>query len=412
MKNLLYIDMAYTAQAMRLRQQGFWEARNSGGYFDRVWALHPIADRVVPGMQRTEIHRLAAGQIQIEGQSAACRLPGALAPLNFWLSQRALFNRLRRYFSKRGTSLVYATDALYGGLFAYFMARRLRCPLIIAVWGNWDDQWNATRTLAMPRLIPSKRIQDMIIRFVLRRADRVVVGNRNNFDYVAAHGAYPERISIVSTSKFLFADHFSDPVKRRSDRSILAELGLPLDARPLIHVGRLVPEKLPDQALDAMISAAHQDRSIYGLFAGDGALREKMQAHIDAEGLTDRIRLLGALSQSDLARLLPHCTVISPLTGMALIEAGLAGAPIVAYAHEWQTEFIDDGRNGYLVPPGDTHAMADKAIALLRDAETANVFSEAIRDHAMKIADRDLIYAAEREMYDEVIARFSAGARS
>ena len=301
-------------------------------------------------MAKTEIHRLSSRQVQIQGRALACRLPRLLAPVDFWLSQRRLFQSLCEFLSHRDVSVVYTTDASYSGLFGCFIARRLRCPLIVAVWGNWDEAWHKSRALAMPRLIPSKRIQDLIINFVLKRADHVVVGNQDNLEYVVAHGAQRSRTSVVSTSKFLFTDHFNDPGKRRTDTSILTESGLPEHAKPLIYVGRLVSEKFPDDALDAIIRVVRQDSTIYGLLAGDGNRRSVLQARIDDEGLAERVRLLGAISQSQLVRLLPHCIVISPLTGMALIEAGLAGAPIVAYDHEWHAEFIDDGRSGSWYP--------------------------------------------------------------
>ncbi|MFL6861734.1 MAG: glycosyltransferase family 4 protein [Allosphingosinicella sp.] len=412
MKSVLYIDMAYTVQAMRRRQQGFWEARHSGDYFGRVWGLHPIADRAEPDVRSVEVHRLSRRQMEIQGVALACGLPKPLAPLDFLLTQRALFKALADRLRRRGASLVYATDAVYGGLFGYWMARRLKRPLIVAVYGNWDELWSSARCLAMPRLVPSKRIQDAIIRFVLRRADHVVVGNRNNFDYVLAHGAVAGRTSIISTSKFLFAGHLADADARRQDRSVLVELGLPVDARPLICVGRLVEEKLPDQALEAMIRAAREDPRVWGLLAGEGPMRDGLQARIDASGLSDRIKLTGAISQELLARLLPHCVVLSPLTGMALLEAGLAGAPIVAYALEWQAEFIDDGRTGFLVPPGDAAAMGERALRIVRDPGLSHSLSTAVRAHAMRIADREAIFAAERAMYDGVIARHRAAERA
>lgn len=403
--------MAYTAQSMRRRQQGFWDARECGGYFDRVVALHPIADRAVEGMVSNEVHRLSARQIQIQGRAMACELPKFLAPLNFWLSQRALFHRLYHHFADRGVSVIYATDPVYGGLFGHRLARKLKRPLVVAVWGNWDEQWANTRTLAMPRLVPSKRLQDAIIRYVLRSADHVVVGNNNNLNYVLDHGAHVDRASVVSTSKFLFAGHFSDPDGRRKDAGVLQELGLPPGAKPLICVGRLVSEKLPDQALDVLIKAARLDGSVYGLMAGEGPLRAALENRISAEGLGSRVKLVGALSQHTLARLLPHCIVISPLTGMALIEAGLAGSPIVAYDHEWQAEFIEHGRTGFLVPFGDTDAMAERSLQLFRDADLAASFSRAIRIHAVSVADRDAIFASEQAMFDRVIERYEAEKR-
>jgi glycosyltransferase involved in cell wall biosynthesis len=168
-------------------------------------------------------------------------------------------------------------------------------------------------------------------------------------------------------------------------------------------VGRLVEEKHPDDALKAMIKVARQEQNVVGLLVGEGNMRPQLERTIAQAGLSDRIKLLGNIDQVSLSNLLPHTIVLSPLTGMALLEAGLAGAPIVAYERDWQTEFIEDKVNGYLVHAQDWNAMADKALELIRDPATAKRFSDAIRRRAMNIADRKRILDQERSIYDRVI---------
>ncbi len=50
-----------------------------------------------------------------------------------------------------------------------------------------------------------------------------------------------------------------------------------------------------------------------------------------------------------------------------LVEAALTGVPIVASNVDGVPEITQDGENGFLVAPGETNAMADRIVYLLRD---------------------------------------------
>ncbi len=64
--------------------------------------------------------------------------------------------------------------------------------------------------------------------------------------------------------------------------------------------------------------------------AGDGELREELTALAKALGVADRLVFGGNQDQHALAQLNAHCAlVLSPLTGRALSESALGGAPLV-----------------------------------------------------------------------------------
>ena len=52
----------------------------------------------------------------------------------------------------------------------------------------------------------------------------------------------------------------------------------------------------------------------------------------------------------------------------AVIEAMACGTPVVATSVGGIPEQIDDGRTGFLTPPGDADVMADRIVALLSDS--------------------------------------------
>lgn len=100
-----------------------------------------------------------------------------------------------------------------------------------------------------------------------------------------------------------------------------------------------------------------------------------------------------AVDAAELARHAPHVTALGPRRDVptllaaadmfafpsayregiprVLMEAGLAGLPIVATCAPGCGEVVRDGRNGYLTPVDDAASFARRIVALLNDGETA-----------------------------------------
>lgn len=57
--------------------------------------------------------------------------------------------------------------------------------------------------------------------------------------------------------------------------------------------------------------------------------------------------------------------------GLIAVESMSKGTPVVAFACGGIPEVIEDGRDGYVVPIGDTTAMADRIIRILSDSKMA-----------------------------------------
>jgi glycosyltransferase involved in cell wall biosynthesis len=167
----------------------------------------------------------------------------------------------------------------------------------------------------------------------------------------------------------------------------------------MIMASRLIPLKFADDGVKAMIEAARIDSRASGIVAGSGPLRPELEAMVAEAGMTSRIRFAGHLSQQQLSVLLPHCVTLSPLTGMALVESGLGGSPVVAYDVDWQPEFVEDGVNGFIVPTRDWREMGRKAAQLVGNEELRKQMGEAMRASAISRADRAVIAAQESAIF-------------
>ena len=210
-RSLIYIDMAYTMEIVRQKQHPqFFEMRHAGGYFDRVWGVHPIADVAGKASREIEFIPFSDRQTVIEGAAEMLPLPRFLLPFNFLWSQWRLLRRLSRLVREEQVSLIYATDAYYSGLFGLALKKMTGRPEVVAVFANQDDLYAATGALAMPRLLPFRFLERWVARLVLSRADLVVAGNRNNLGFAIANGARGAT-AIIPVAKNIEAVHLADP---------------------------------------------------------------------------------------------------------------------------------------------------------------------------------------------------------
>ncbi len=404
-RSLLYIDMAYTVETVRRkRHDQFFEMRHSGDYFARVWGVHPLADVAGKPSRSIEQIRFSERQTIVEGVAETLHLPKFLLPLNLLVSQWRLLRRLKRLIREQDISLIFATDAYYAGLLGLILKRMTGRPQAVGVFANQDDLYAATGALAMPRMLPFRFLERMVARLVLSRADLVIAGNRNNLDFAIANGARGET-AIIPVAKNVEDVHLEPPEARAPPGPLLDRLGIAADAPLLLFVGRLLALKHPDEAVRAMAFIICRRPDAVGLLAGSGPMRAELEALVAALGMSGRIHFLGHIDQTELSRLIPRCITLSPLTGMALIECGLGGSPMVAFDRDWQAEFVEDGVNGFVVPFLDHEAMARQALRLIEDGALRRRLSRAARERALDFADRRRIQAREHEAYDRLLSK-------
>ena len=126
-------------------------------------------------------------------------------------------------------------------------------------------------------------------------------------------------------------------------------------------IGRLTEQKNFSFLIKAL--ANFKDRSFECLIAGEGELREKLQEQIEAAGLARKVRLIGL--QKDIPGFLRQLDVfILPSLweglGIAALEAGLTGLPVLASRVDGLKEIIQDQATGWLFDPRDTTDLIAK----------------------------------------------------
>jgi glycosyltransferase involved in cell wall biosynthesis len=153
-----------------------------------------------------------------------------------------------------------------------------------------------------------------------------------------------------------------------SREAVRAELDLPMDAFLWIAVGNLREAKDYPTLVRAAERCAKADPRFRLLVVGGGDLLEGLREEAASRGLGGIVRFLG--SRGDVARFLSISdayVLSSAWEGMpnTVMEAMASALPVVATQVGGVAELVEDGSSGFLVPPGDPAAMADRMIGLM-----------------------------------------------
>lgn len=189
-------------------------------------------------------------------------------------------------------------------------------------------------------------------------------------------GCPPEKIAVVplNASAHFYPAGPLPPLRVESRRAVLAELGLPPDARLLITSGRVLPIKGFDTLVDALpaVLAAHPATFLLLYGPDRGGTIDALRAQVAALGLAERVHFLGTLPYDGQGRYLAAAdlsVIPSNLDGFNRhgVEAGAHGTPVVASTGAGIADFVRDYGAGAAVPPRDPAALAAAIVSLLAD---------------------------------------------
>jgi glycosyltransferase involved in cell wall biosynthesis len=149
-----------------------------------------------------------------------------------------------------------------------------------------------------------------------------------------------------------------------------AELGIGTDVPLVGTAARMRPEKALEVLVDAFAVVAPAVPEARLLLAGDGPSRPRLERHVASRGLADRVRFLGMREDIDgFLHALDVAAMSSRFEGSPLFgfECMAHEVPLVATAVGGLNDVFENGRTALLVPAGDSEALGDAIVALLRD---------------------------------------------
>lgn len=211
----------------------------------------------------------------------------------------------------------------------------------------------------------------LFVRYMLRRAERVVFTTTDEAQKVQAFLGLNLPATVVPN----IVDHaeFESLPTRGGLRHAL---GIPADNAVLLHLGRIATKKGLNTTLDVLFRLRAAGRNVSLLVVGGDeagqqdqlelkAQRLGIAAHVYFTGLVDRQQTLQALVDSDVF-ILPS---LSENFGMAVVEAMLAGVPVVISDHVGLAPDVASAAAGVVVPLSGGAAAFTDAVGKLLDMD-------------------------------------------
>ena len=213
---------------------------------------------------------------------------------------------------------------------------------------------------------PPRGVLRSLYRFLYRRAAAVVVQTRRGAADLEARVG--RRVHVIPN--WVTSGGGDLPCDTPEISAAVAE-PVEIDTRVVLGVGRLGPEKGFDLLIDAFSRVSDRHPSWRLVILGEGPARADLTALISAHRLGARVSLPGFTSAPRaFMREAALFVLSSRFEGMpnALIEAMSEGLACVSFdCPTGPGELIDHGVNGWLVPAGDTAALAVALDRLMGD---------------------------------------------
>ncbi|HNY32687.1 MAG TPA: glycosyltransferase family 4 protein [Fibrobacteria bacterium] len=217
------------------------------------------------------------------------------------------------------------------------------------------------------------------------RDAKVVANSRASAEAFVAQGGRKGRLEV------LYNPVDATPFREAKPIEGLREgLGIPAGEPVWGLFSRLASWKGQHIAIEALSRLAHGHLLLVGapLF-GEEPWEAKLRDQVRTLGLQQRVHFLGF--RRDIPRLLAsvdgaiHASTIAEPFGLVILEAQLAGKPVVATAAGGALEIVDPGTTGWLVPPADPHALGEVLSRWIQDPQGAmNVGARSARSAAEK----------------------------
>jgi len=308
---------------------------------------HEIVNRVelirVPVIMRTD-------------QNAATILSMlSFFPTSFWAGYKQLKNK--------SFDIIHSMFAIPSAPSAVLLSRKFHVPHVLSILGG--DIYDPSKKLS-PHKAP---ILHYTVKKMMEESDKVVA---------LSHDIKKRAIDYYCTLKNLDVIHLGipKPVFKKKDREYF---GFEPKDILLITVGRLVPRKALQDLI--RVIGVLKNPNIKLIVIGDGPERKNLVELAGSLDVSDRVIFSGYIDDEEKYQLLHIADIYVSSSrhegfGIVFLEAMALGLPIVCYDSGGQTDFLMDGKTGFLIDCGNREIFIKRIQTLCQDVEQRNKMSE------------------------------------
>jgi glycosyltransferase involved in cell wall biosynthesis len=262
----------------------------------------------------------------------------------------------------------------------------------------------AARLALVPAIVASRRdmgdfltpVQRRLEYAVWRLADRVVVNATAIKESLAESGVSIQKIVVIPNGVVcheFFGDDRPNVLQPRV--GMVANFRRQKDHFTFLDAAKIVLSHIPDARF---------------MLIGGGPREHEVSSYAREHGLEGHVDFLGTMTETEVSGVLKSLTV-SVLSSHrneglpnVVLEAMAASKPVIATDVGGTREAIEDGQTGFLIPPRNAEALAEKVICLLQDRDKAIKMGMAGRRRAESLFSLSRMRESFENLYAQLLS--------
>ena len=367
---------------------GMISERNEGGYFDKVFSIHPLAKKTRKILIKKNHHLYEFGFDSLWFASSFKILRYLYSPIYFLIA----VIKTRNLIIKNNIDLVRSSDPYWAAIIGYFSTLFLNTKFVISIHADWDHLHKLDPQYGAPKIFYSRKIIKIIECFLLNKAYKIICIRKSLFKYVINQGVKKENL--------VYMPHGIDLTNFIKKSEILTKSRVKI----ISFVGRISNENYIYDIFD-VINFFNNRKGCRFIIAGDGPelpnLKELIKKHkLDKKKIT----FTGFISKGKVALLRKKSSInIVLMGGLSLIEAAASGNPVITYDTQWHSEIIKNNLTGKIVNEGDKKSLIKEIIDLLENEELAIELGKNAKELVIKNHDIKNVFKFRANKYDIIL---------
>ena len=183
------------------------------------------------------------------------------------------------------------------------------------------------------------------------------------------------------------------------------------DTKKILYVGRLSKEKGVEYLLKAMPLIIKEIPTVHLDIVGDGDEKHRLEILTKELNLEKSVAFIGSISHSEVEKYYKKANIVIVTSiwpepfGLIGPEAMSVGRPVIGTKVGGIPEWLEDGKTGYLVEPGDPKQISEKVIKLFKNQKLLKMMGERAHIRVEKFSIEEYVKNLER-LYEKILKKY------
>ena len=175
----------------------------------------------------------------------------------------------------------------------------------------------------------------------------------------------------------------------------------------ILSIGRLVDYKNLDTVIEAFAPISERLTNAKLIILGDGPMRHHWEQKAVSLGIQTKVEFKGFVNEDEKIKLLSKCSalVFPSLVegfGMVILEAFALSKPVIVSDIESLRELVEDGVNGFVLPPSQVEQWTAKMNTILTDQSIVRTMGREGRKRVESYYTMNKVSRMMESLYQEV----------